>query len=177
MRFRHLLHRLVHYLSWYLIAFFICLTLLPIAELVFHLPTYSQSIAVSLMCCVMLALILGNLQVHKALCEHCIASMPLDGPGRAERRNRHMAVVHFVSDNEIRYLVIVFAWLIAEIGLPMVVGRVAAGLLVFPPIVYFVWSNEQHKQLRPWCTRCGWGRGGGGGDRSTAPTPDPAVSR
>jgi hypothetical protein len=92
------------------------------------------------------------------LCEPCVAALPLNPAGQAERFRYRFRVAHIGSNPPA-----VVAYLSVVIGsnfLPGVAGR-AIWAVAQLSLIFLVRSHVTHRRLQPWCPVC---RRDGGGD-------------
>jgi hypothetical protein len=118
-------------------------------------------------------------QHDRRLCEHCVASMPLDAGATAVRYRRRFALTHFSTKRlwVAAYVVILVGSNVVLLNtalLPAPVNRWVWAAVQLT-MVYVVLSYSTHRKLQPWCPQC---RDGGGTRRtSDAPEPAPTGSR
>ncbi len=109
----------------------------------------------------------------RRLCEHCMATMPLNPAAVAERYARRFWVTH--AGSEPRLVIPYLAALVAVNFVPGALGRVAWTLLQLS-MIYLVLSYATHRRLQPWCPWCR-DDGGGGDDDPVSPDPVPGDRR
>jgi hypothetical protein len=115
------------------------------------------------------ALLLGlAMLVHnRGLCEHCIASLPLDAAGTAQRQALRFRVAHLF---ESRLFALGYLAALVTCGFVSTnpVGRygwaAAEGSLGYLVLVYLT-----HQRLQPWCPYCR----NGGEEHLVPTTPEP----
>jgi hypothetical protein len=110
----------------------------------------------------------------RRLCEHCVASMPLNPAERAVRLRRRFWLAHFAPDR--RFLIPYFAVLVGSNFLPGTGGRVIWAV-VQCSMIYLIMSYVAHRRLQPWCPWCSDGGGGSDRDDDVAPPPLPDNDR
>jgi hypothetical protein len=128
---------------------------------------YSAGISVLLFGFVIISWVL--LRRHdRALCEHCLLSMPLNPSEQAARYGRRFWMSHTGSDPKfmIPYIVV----LIGSNFFPGTAGRLAWAVIQ-SSMIFLILSYSTHRRLQPWCPWCS--DGGGGMDREEPSVPDP----
>lgn len=119
----------------------------------------------------LVALVLGSwvlMRKHdRGLCEHCLASMPLDASATAARYRLRFQVCHLASNKPVvlGYLAV----LISSNFLPGTLGLIGWAVMQ-STMIYLVLSYATHRRLQPWCP---WCRGGGGGQGEDSDSPEP----
>ena len=123
------------------------------------------------------------------ICERCVATMPLNGAERAERRRRILRAVHtmretvYLAGRPIAPPVALYA-LGAAAAVAVICetaglergGRPSLTLfavLYYVPMAGLMLALSMHARLQPWCPYCRWGRGDDG-PHEEAPDPDPS---
>ena len=116
-------------------------------------------------------------QHDRRLCEHCIASMPLNPSESAARYGRRFWTAHAGSNPRIMlpYLVILLGsnFLVPLYPTPLARGVWAAIQL---SMIYLIKSYATHRRLQPWCPQC-QGGDGRSEDDEVIPDPDPSDHR
>lgn len=119
------------------------------------------------------ALVIGTfllMRKHdRSLCEHCVASMPLNAADRAKTMQRRFWLAH--TGTEPRFLLPYLAVLIGSNFSTTTLGR-AFWAVAQLSMIYLLLSNQTHRKLQPWCP---WCSGGGGGGEDVDETPPPVV--
>jgi hypothetical protein len=105
----------------------------------------------------------------RALCEQCVASMPLNPSELAVRYRRRFWMSH--AGAEPRFTVPYLAVLIGSNFAAGTIGRLGWAI-VQSSMVYLILSYTTHRRLQPWCPWCR--EGGGGSDDRDPTTPDPS---
>jgi hypothetical protein len=105
----------------------------------------------------------------RRLCEHCMASMPLNPSAQAVRYKRRFWLSH--TGSEMRFVIPYLAVLIG-LGFATTPVGVVAWVLAQTTMIYAILAFATHRRLQPWCP---WCRNGGGGDEELV-TPDPVPS-
>lgn len=132
-------------------------------------PFLNLTVAVSLM-----AFILSTWLVmrrhDRGLCEHCMASMPLNPSAMAVRYKRRFWLTH--TGSEMRFVI---PYLVVLIGLGFATTPIGviAWTIAQTTMIYAILAYATHRRLQPWCP---WCREGGGGADEEAVTPDPVPS-
>lgn len=106
----------------------------------------------------------------RGLCEHCMASMPLNPSAMAVRYRRRFWLAH--TGSELRFVIPYLAVLVG-LGFATTPAGVGAWVLAQLSIVYPILAYSTHRRLQPWCP---WCRDGGGGADKDSVTPDPLPS-
>jgi len=114
-----------------------------------------------------------------ALCEDCIAAMPLDGHEAARSRKVFLRAFHKLHDGPYAMLLL----LVGMVAMMFVGGifekRSIPYLLVYSAVnlvlVGFYLTLGIHRRLQPWCPQCHWGRDDDD-EETEAPTPDPVTT-
>jgi hypothetical protein len=106
----------------------------------------------------------------RTLCEHCVASMPLNPSEQAVRYKRRFWMSH--TGAERRFIVPYLVVLLGSNFFPGTIGRIAWAVIQ-ASMIYLILSYSTHRRLQPWCP---WCREGGGGDEIVE-SPDPVPSR
>ncbi len=144
-------------------------------------PTYDAvaALAVPVALVALVLLSWAAMRQHdRALCEDCMASMPLDPAGAAQSYRTRLAVAHLATDPRLvaAYVVVLLTGSVVLLNfslVPVLLGRALwVGLQV--TLIYLVLSYATHRRLQPWCPHCG---GGGGDDQVGTPDPLPSGSR
>ena len=105
-------------------------------------------------------------QHDRRLCEHCMASMPLNATAQASRYRTRFDVAHL---GQRRGLIIGYlALLIGSNFIPGLVGEIIWTLMQLT-MVSLVLSYSTHRRLQPWCPYCS----GGGGEHEDVDAPEP----
>lgn len=111
----------------------------------------------------------------RTLCEHCMASMPLNPSASAQRYARRLALVHHGSRPRVIavYLLVLLGANVALAAAPEALMRPAMVLWVLAQssLVYLVLSHVTHRRLQPWCVQCGGGGEGRDDVHSSGPLP------
>jgi hypothetical protein len=102
----------------------------------------------------------------RALCEHCLSSMPLNPSEQAGRYRRRFWMSH--TGAERRFIIPYMVVLIGSNFFTGQIGRIGWALIQ-TSMIYLILSYATHRRLQPWCPWCS--DGGGGEDR--VDTPDP----
>lgn len=112
----------------------------------------------------------------RALCELCVAAMPLNPSEAARTYERRLALAHLGSNRRVLvgYLAVLLGadLSVAVVPAAWLDAAVVVWVCVQSTLIYLVLSHVTHRRLQPWCTRCGGGGGGGVG----APDPLPVDS-
>ena len=107
----------------------------------------------------------------RGLCEHCVASMPLNPSAMAVRYQRRFWLTH--TGTELRFVIPYLAVLIG-LGFATSPAGVAAWVLAQSTMIYAILAYATHRRLQPWCPWCK--EGGGGADKEEPAIPDPVPS-
>jgi hypothetical protein len=102
----------------------------------------------------------------RGLCEHCLASMPLDASAAAARYRRRFQVSHLGSNKPV--VLTYLAVLIGSNFLPGTLGLIGWAVMQ-STMIYLVLSYATHRRLQPWCP---WCSDGGGGTEQVFDGPD-----
>jgi hypothetical protein len=133
-------------------------------------PALALSASVALIAFVVASALLMR-RHDRSLCEHCVASMPLNPSELAMRYHRRFWLSH--DGAQPGYVIPYFLVLIGSNFLP---GR--AGLLIWALVqttmIYLILGYSTHRRLQPWCPWCR--DNGGGTDKHEPATPDPLPS-
>jgi hypothetical protein len=155
-----------HYAPWLLatlVGALIALTLVPaFAELV---PW--QTLVLVFAAVVLLAVAI--FAHSRSLCEHCIASMPLDAPTVASRYGTRFRVAHLFEQRAFA-----FTYLGVVIGSSFLNGHPVGKYgwaAVEASLVYLLFAYVTHQRLQPWCPHCR-----NGGEELATPTSPTPVS-
>lgn len=144
-------------------------------------PLPSSSAVVTAMPVLLVAVVLLTwVQMHRhdrALCELCVAALPLNPSQAARTYERRLAVAHLGSNRRglIGYVVVLLGADLSVVLVPpvWVNASVVVWICVQSTLIYVVLSHVTHRRLQPWCARCS----GGGGSRGVgAPDPLPVDS-
>ena len=103
----------------------------------------------------------------RRLCEHCVASMPLNPSELATRYRRRFWLTH--NGASAKYALPYLGVLIASNAIPGSAGRLVWALAQ-STLIYLLASYTTHRRLQPWCP---WCKGGGGGHDDEPATPEP----
>lgn len=104
----------------------------------------------------------------RGLCEHCMASMPLNPSEQAKRYKRRFWMAH--TGSERRFIVPYMIVLIASNFAQSTPGRIFWAVMQ-ASMIFLILSYATHRRLQPWCP---WCSDGGGGDDAVDPvTPNP----
>lgn len=129
-------------------------------------PTTALGISLALIALVVASWLLMR-RHDRGLCEHCLASMPLNPSELAVRYKRRFWLSH--TGARPRYVI---PYLIVLIGSNFLPGRM--GLLIWvlvqTSMIYLILGYSTHRRLQPWCPWCS--ENGGGGQEDPV-TPDP----
>jgi hypothetical protein len=109
----------------------------------------------------------------RGLCEHCMASMPLNPSELAGRSRRRFWISH--TGTERRYVIPYLVVLIASNFAPGPSGLVF-WIIVQSSLIYLILAYSTHRRLQPWCPWCR-NDGGGGEDEPARPDPPPGDRR
>lgn len=109
-------------------------------------------------------------QHDRRLCEHCMASMPLDATAQAARYRSRFDVAHLGSSRSV--VIGYLALLIGSAFVPGLAGEIFWTVMQLS-MVYLVLSYSTHRRLQPWCPYC---RGGGEDDKVDTPEPLPQAT-
>ena len=126
----------------------------------------------------LVALVLGTWvlmrQHDRRLCEHCMASMPLNPSETAARYGARFWVAHAGGDKRmvLPYLGVLLTSNFAVLLFPSMFTQVVCCLLQLSMIYLFV-AYSTHRRLQPWCPQC---KGGDHQDEEDWVAPDPVPS-
>ena len=104
----------------------------------------------------------------RSLCEHCVASMPLNPSEQAKRYQRRFWMSH--TGAERRFIIPYMVVLIGSNFFPGLPGRIAWAVIQ-TSMIYLILSYATHRRLQPWCPWCS--EGGGGSEEIVVPDPIP----
>jgi hypothetical protein len=104
----------------------------------------------------------------RRLCEHCMASMPLNAAETSVKMGRRFWMAH--TGSEKRFLI---PYIIVLLGSNFATGTIGRGFWAIMQLsmIYLILSNTTHRRLQPWCPWCS--NGGGGEEHEDTPTPPP----
>lgn len=131
----------------------------------------------TLLTAALIAWLLLSLRRGRTLCLWCAADFPLD-PGELAQRRRRSLRLHHQTAGLGWTVVLVLGPLLGLVVLqaavdlprPAVELGIAAALM---PLAVVAQAGVVHTRLQPWCPWCR--RGGGDGERSPDPAPDPVI--
>jgi hypothetical protein len=114
----------------------------------------------------------------RRLCVHCAAGLPLAAAALAEAQRRKLRLFHWVAVSRWRVALLAVGPMLALVALRQVVGLslLATGLgmvVALMPLAVADQAAVVHQRVQPWCPWCHGG--GGGGERSPDPAPDPVI--
>ncbi len=113
----------------------------------------------------------------RALCEFCVAAMPLNPSEAARRYDRRLALAHLGGNRRalLGYLAVLVGADLAVAVAPTTAMHavVLVWACVQSTLIYLILSHVTHRRLQPWCRRC---RSGGGGDGAESLDPSPVDS-
>jgi hypothetical protein len=103
----------------------------------------------------------------RRLCEHCMASMPLNAAEKAIKLHRRFWMAH--TGSEKRFLI---PYIVVLIGSNFAMGTIGRAFwaVMQASMIYLIISNTTHRRLQPWCP---WCSDGGGGEEREDVTPPP----
>ena len=104
----------------------------------------------------------------RRLCEHCMASMPLNPSEQAKRYKRRFWMAH--TGSERRFMIPYMVVLIGSNFALSTPGRLFWAAMQ-ASMIFLILSYATHRRLQPWCPWCS--DGGGGEDVVDPVTPDP----
>lgn len=110
----------------------------------------------------------------RRLCEHCMASMPLNAAEKAIGYHRRFWMAH--TGSERRFLIPYLTVLIGSNFFPGTWGHLAWALIQ-TSMIWLIVSNVTHRRFQPWCPWCSDGGGGSSRDDDVVPPPLPDNDR
>jgi hypothetical protein len=134
-------------------------------------PLASLTIAIGLLTFILCTWLVMR-RHDRGLCEHCMASMPLNASEAAVRYQRRFWLAH--TGSEMRFVIPYLAVLIG-LGFATTPVGVVAWVLAQTTMIYAILAYSTHRRLQPWCPWCS--NGGGGQDETVTPDPLPSDHR
>ena len=110
----------------------------------------------------------------RQLCEHCMASMPLNISEKAKHYQRRFWMAH--TGTEKRFLIPYLTVLIGSNFFPGTWGMFAWAVIQLS-MIYLIMSHVAHRRFQPWCPWCSDGGGGSEHEDDVAPPPLPDNDR